>query len=479
VPWDRLSVADATFLALDSPTTPMNIGTILILEGDALRDEAGCIRLDLVRAHTEARLHRARRNRQRLVRVPGGLGRPVWVDDPAFDIDDHFAVTTLPTPTRTALLELAADHFMVPFDPTRPLWSWLFVDGLPDGQIAVLIKVHHCVLDGGSGLEAFQTLFAPTPEVAPPDPPVPWTPRPDPAPRRLVGDALRHQAGYLRTMGAYAGRALRAPVRAARRAQRISRSLGPFSRVGRGVPRLSFNRPVGARRRIATVPLPLDDLMAVRAAVGCTVNDVLLAVVAGGVRRLLAGRDELAPGTEVTLMFPVSVRRSGDQVSGNALSGLVVTTALTGTGPGDRLAAVHAQTARAKAEQRAADFEVLVEFMDCMTPAMLGVAAWSMHNQNGYNVSVSNLASVPVPVWYLGARLLEFYPIAPLMHHLGIMVTAFSHAGTMFVGIHADADLVPDVDVFATGMAAELTALRSGAAPPAGRRTEPAGATTE
>jgi len=461
VTWDRLSVADGTFLALDTPTTPMNIGTIVVFDGEALRDDAGRIRLDLIRAHAAGRLHQARRNRQRLQPVPGGLGRPVWVDDRDFDLDDHFAVTTLPDPSRAALLDLAADHFLVPFDLTRPLWSWLFVDGLPDGQIAALIKVHHCVLDGGSGLEAFRSLFALTPDVGPPDPPAPWTPRPGPTRRRLVADALRHQGGYLRSMAAHAGRALRSPVRAGRRLRRINESLAPFSRAGRGVPRLPFNRPVGARRRIALAQLPLDDLKAVRAAAGCTVNDVLLAVVAGGVRRLLVSRDDLGPGTEVTLMFPVSVRRPGDQVSGNALSGLVVTTALTGTGPVERLAAVRAQTDQAKTEQRAADFEILVEFMDCMTPAMLGVAAWSMHNQNGFNLSVSNLAGVPVPVWYLGARLREFYPIGPIMHHMGLLVTAFSHDGTMFVGVHADADLIPDVDDFAAGLTEELTALRA------------------
>jgi len=461
VTWDRLAVLDANFLALDSPTTPMNVGTILILDGEALRDDAGRIRMDLIREHSEGRMHLARRNRQRLAPVPGGLGRPVWVDDPDYHIDDHFAVTTLPVPTRAALLDLAADHFMVPFDLTRPLWSWLFVDGLPDGQIAVLLKAHHCVLDGGMGLEAFQALFALTPEVGPPDPPQPWSARPGPTRRRLVADALRHQAGALRSLAARARRALRSPVRSVRRVRRIHESVSPYARAGRGVPRLPFNRVASGRRRLALVRLPLDDFKAVRAAAGCTVNDVLLAVVAGGVRRLLAERGQLDPGTEVTIMFPVSVRRPGDEVSGNALSLLVATTALTGTGPVDRLVAVCAQTARARTEQRAADFELLVEFMEFMPPAMLRGAARSMHDQNGFNVSVSNLASVPVPVWYLGARLREIYPIGPLTDHMGILVTAFSHDGTMFVGVHADAELVPDVEVFAAGMTEDLAILRS------------------
>ena len=459
MPLDRLAVADTTFLRLDSPTTPMTIGVVMIFDGAPLLDERGRFRLDRALAVARANAHVAPRNRQRPTNVPFGLGRPVWTDVPEFDHADHISAVTAPAPTREALYALAAEFFAVPLDPERPLWENRFVDGLFDGSVALLTKIHHAVLDGGSGLETFASIFALDDAVTPPPDPLPWTPTPAPSGPRLVADAVAHQGRHLAVLGRHAVRAIRRPRRALRRARRLGRAVGPFLGRRRPVPRLPFNRPVGARRRIATVALSLEEAKVVRGAFGCTVNDVLVAAVAGGVRRLLVTRGQCPPGTGLTMMCPVSNRAAGDTRPGNQSTAMVVTVDLDEPDPVTRLAAVHAATGRAKDDAHAADLDLLLELCDFVIPPMLGGAVRKVHDQEGFNLSVSNLAGLPVPVWYQGARLREFYPIAPLMKHLGVAVTAFSHAGTLFVGVNADADSVPDVDVLTAGMAAELSDL--------------------
>lgn len=454
---DRLSLVDTTFLALERPTTPMNIGVVIVLDGGPLRDERGRVRLDALREAVRSQAHAAPRLRQRPRRIPLGLGRPVWVDVDRFDVADHIDAVTLPEPTREALHALASAWFMVPLDRRRPLWADRLVDGLPDGQIALLLKVHHAVLDGTSGLDVLSGMFSVSPEVAEPVAARPWSPAPPPTATRLMADALSHQVRQLAASGRHLRRVVREPRRAVARAARFRAAVGTVTGVTAG--RLPFNAPAGVHRRVATAALPLDDLNAARSVVGGTVNDVLVATVAGAIRRLLEARGEPVAGKTLTLLCPVNVRTAADRPFGNEFTTLPVEVDLTGSDPVVRLRQVRDVTARAKADQRAVDLERLVELADVVVPASAQVLAWTLHERSPFNCSVSNLASVPVPVWLLGARLRELYPIVPLTRRLGIAVTAFSHAGTMFVGINADADLVPDVDLLADGIGAELADL--------------------
>jgi len=466
---ERLSVTDTTFLHLDAPATPMNMGAVLIFEGGPLLDDAGRLRMDLVRRAAASVVPGRPRNRQRPMPVPFGLGRPVWVDDPDFDLDDHMDAVTLAEPTSEALFSMVAEWITTPFERTRPLWSYRFVDGLPDGQVAVVARVHHAHRDGGSALASFEAMFSLTPDVPEFPTPEPWTPAPLPSRSALMGGALSHQGRHAAKVARIAGRAVRSPRRAAVRGRRMLAAVGPFVGKTRPVPRLSFNRPAGARRRLATAVLPLDDCKAVRAAFGCTVNDVLVAAVAGGVRRLLVARGECRPAVGVTVMCPVSNRAAGDASAGNQSTALTVTVQVAEPDPVARLRQVHAETSRAKDDDQAADMAFLVELSDFVVPVMLRGAVRKVHGQQGYNLSVSNLAGPPVPLWLLGARLREIYPFAPLIGPTGVSVTALSHSGSLFVGFNACAEALPDLDVLTAGVVAELAELvaRAGADGPA------------
>ena len=459
MPPERLSVTDATFLKLEGPTTPMNMGAVVILEGGPLLDEAGRIRIDELRDAARGIVPQRPRNRHRPLPVPFGLGRPVWVDAVDFDLDLHIDAVTLPAPSRAALLELAADFLATPFDPDRPLWSYRFVDGLPAGEVALIARTHHAHRDGGSGMENFAALVTLTPEVPEVPPPAPWTPEPHPSRRSLVWGAVVHQGRHAVKLGRIAGRAVRRPRRALARGRKLGRAVGPFVGKRRPVPRLSFNRPAGTGRRLSTFALSLDECRVVRAKFGCTVNDVLVAAVAGGVRRLLIGRGECGPGVGVTMMCPVANRATGDASAGNLATAMTVTVDLAEPDPTVRLRQVHAETSRAKGDDQAADMAYLVELCDFVIPAMLRGAVRKVHDQEGINLSVSNLAGPPVPVWLQGARLREIYPFAPLMRHLGMTVTALSYDGSVHVGVNADADALPDLAVFTAGVEAELAEL--------------------
>lgn len=459
MPPQRMSLTDATLLELEGPTTPINMGAVVILEGGPLLDEAGRIRLDHLRDAARGIVPERPRNRQHPLAVPFGLGRPVWVDAVDFDLDHHLDAVSLAEPSRAALLELAAEYLATPFGPGRPLWSYRFVDGLPGGEVALIARTHHAHRDGGSGMENFAALVSLTPEVPEYPPPAPWTPEPHPSRRSLMVEAVAHQGRHAAKLARLAGRAVRRPRRAWARGRELAQAVGPFYGKRRTVPRLSFNRPPGTGRRLATFALSLDECKAVRTAFGCTVNDVLVAAVAGGVRRLLIGRGECGPGVGVTMMCPVANRAAGDASAGNLATAMTVTVDLGEPDPAARLRQVHAETRRAKGEDQAADVATLIELCDFVIPVMLRGAARKFREQEGINLGVSNLAGPPVPVWLQGARLREIYPFAPLMSSLGMVITALSYDGSFFVGVNADADALPDLAVFTAGVEAELAEL--------------------
>ena len=230
------------------------------------------------------------------------------------------------------------------------------------------------------------------------------------------------------------------------------------------MPRLSFNQPPGTARRLAPIGLSLDDCRSVRAAFGGTVNDVLVAAVAGGVRRLLDARGECGPGAAVTVMCPVSHREAGDASAGNQATGMTVTVGLDEPDPIERLRQVRAGTGRAKDVAQAADLAFVVGLTDFVVPVMLRGAVRRIRAQEGFNLGVSNLAGPPVPVWLLGARVREIHPFGTIMGNAGMSVTALSYDGTVFVGVNADVAALPDLDVFTAGVEAELADLVARAA---------------
>ena len=453
------------FLALEGPDTPQNIGFLAIFEGAPLVGPDGRFRIDHVVDFVRGTVHGFAPFRHRILPVPFGLGRPVWIDHAEFDVANHVRAETLAAPTRAALLARAGEFFAEPLDLDLPLWDILFLDGLPDGHVALLSKTHHAAIDGASAMAGFRTMASFDPEPRPVVPPQPWTPAPVPSKAALVAGALAHQVRHAGKLARLAGRAIVAPRRAVDRARRAARAAAPFLRDRAPVPPLSINRRVGPRRRLATVALSLDDAKRIRAVLGGTVNDVLVAAVAGGLRHLLHERGELAPGVAATVMCPVSTREEGQIEAGNQVGALTVTVPLDLDDPVARFHEVTAATQRAKTDDPAADLDFVAGLFDFMVPAMQRRAARSVHEQQGYNLTVSNLAGVPIPMWFQGARLLELYPVVPVGGYVGVNVVGLSNCGRLFVSLTADADANPDLDVFALGIEAAFGELLVAASP--------------
>ena len=285
--YDRLSGLDASFLALERIETPMHIGSLAILEGAPFFDERGRFRLAEVRRLVASRLHFIPRFRKRVMEVPFGLGRPVWIDDERFDIGYHVRLTALPAPgSRTELLALFERVEAQMLDRARPLWELWFVEGLEGGQVAVFQKTHHALVDGVSGVDVATVLFDFTREPTIPDGPE-WVPEPGPSAQQLLVDTVVEELGSVVHVGRVVADALQVPQRAAAQLGQLGRSMATLAEGRLLAPRLSINQPVGRHRRFLGVKVPLDDVKVVRGVYGGTVNDVVLAGVAGGLARLL------------------------------------------------------------------------------------------------------------------------------------------------------------------------------------------------
>src|SRR5215213_4133096 len=305
--YDRLTALDESFLHLERPETPMHVGAVAVLERAPFLDADGRFRLDDVRTLVASRLQLIPRFRKRVMHVPFGRGRPVWVDHEHFDIADHVRFTELPAPgSRRQLFHLAERLMAQVLDRSRPLWELWFVEGVDHGEhVGLIHKSHHTLTDGISGIDIATVLldFAREPTVLDPDG---WTAAAPPDPARLVTDTVRERIGRPAAMATTVRRATDAPRAAVDRVAGLGRSIG--SLVDRQVvaPSLSFNAPVGTGRRIETVRVPLDAVRPVREAFACTVNDVILAVVGSAVARVLDAHDELHPELVLKAFCPVS-----------------------------------------------------------------------------------------------------------------------------------------------------------------------------
>jgi len=294
--YDRLSALDESFLHLERPETPMHVGAVAVLEREPFYDARGRFRLDEVRALVASRLQLIPRFRKRVMAVPLGQGRPVWVDHEGFDIADHVRVTALPAPgTRRQLRELAERLTVQVLDRRRPLWELWFVEGVDHGEhVGLVHKSHHTLTDGISGVDIATVLldFTAEPTLLPPDE---WVAAPAPDPTRLMLDSARERLSRPTELVGTARQLADAPREALARAADLGRSIGSLVDAQVVAPRLSLNAPVGRGRRFETVRISVDDVKRVRAAFGGTINDVILAGVGTAVARLLDARGELRP----------------------------------------------------------------------------------------------------------------------------------------------------------------------------------------
>lgn len=455
----RLSALDASFLEAETARTPLHVGSISVFEPGGLLDEHGRVRLDDARAVIESRLSQLPKLRQRVIELPVGLGRPVWADDPDFDVADHVRATTLPWPGSEAqLFELAEHLHMQRLDRSRPLWEFWFVDGLEGDRVALVTKVHHAVIDGVSGAEALTVILDPTPEVAPVSSP-PWRPRPLPSAPELVEERVeeltRRPAEVLRTVE----HLLRTPALLVERIH----ELAEFVRGESLAPSSSLNRTVGRRRRFVAVRASLHEAKEIRAVLGGSVNDVVLAAVATGLRSVLEARDE--PVEQVTLraLVPMSIRQPEERLAlGNRVTALSVPVPVHEPDPLVRLAMLQEAMVEAKASGEGEGAGLLLDLAETWpTPVLGAVSRYLVHNQPLVNVVVTNVPGPQTPLYALGARMEEILPVVPLGGNLTVAVGILSYDGQLAMGLYADADACPDLEQLGDAVAAGWAELRT------------------
>ncbi len=444
---DRLTPLDRLMVAV-SGRWPQDIGALAVLDGTVLLDPAGELRIDAVREAIASRLDLAPRFRQ-VIRSPArGLGGPLWVDAPRFDIRDHVVTRALPPGTGEAgLLAVTEELRAQRFEPARPPWRIWLMPGLPGGRVAMFVKLHHAMADGMAAMATIAAFLDADPG-APAPPASPWAATPAPPDRDLLIDNVRRRA----RAAARAGSVLVRPRAALRRARRAWPAVRELIAEEPSTP-TSLDQMVGPARRLAVIRSGLGEVKAVAHAHGATVNDVLLAATAGGLRAVLRHRREPVEGVIVRAYVPVSLRpRADGPVAGNLIAQMAVPLAMDEAAAGDELRRIAAQTAARKARARAS-LDVLIRGWLARRLMLAAVM------RQRVNVATASIPGPTVPLHLAGARVLEVFPVLPLIANEPLGVGALSYAGALTIGIVADRDAYPDLDAFVAGARERLGML--------------------
>jgi WS/DGAT/MGAT family acyltransferase len=447
----RLSAQDAAFLYLERPAMHMHVAGLSILDPRTTPAERMTFE-DLVRVVT-SRQHLVPRFRQRVAFVPGRLARPVWVDDVDFDLDFHMRRAALPRPGgKRELADFVQRVHSRPLDRSKPLWELYFIEGLEDGLIAVLTKVHHAMIDGISGVDIATVMFdfQPEPTILQPEP---WRPDPEPSSLELMRDAVREQVLHpLATVADGAQSVLAAPARAL---ESLGTVLGGVrDLVGLGVPpRGPFDVRVGPNRRFAMAEAPVQRFKDVKNAAGGTVNDVVLAVVAGGLQKVMKARRESTRGRTLRAMVPVSVRSDDERLAlGNRVTLVFVDLPVGPMDPVRRLRRISEATKELKSSMMALGADAIMNLGTFAPPTLHALAARLVSRGRWFNLVVSNVPGPQVPMYMAGAKLLATYPVLPLAENVGLSLAVTSLAGTMAFGLTGDWDGMHDIDFMAAGL---------------------------
>jgi WS/DGAT/MGAT family acyltransferase len=451
--YDRLTSLDSSFLHLERLEYPMHVGAMSILEGEPFIDRDGRFKIEEVRDLVLSRLPLMPRFRRRLMFVPYDQGRPIWVDDTRFDITYHVRLTALPRPgSWEQLVALTTRVQEQLLDRERPLWELWFVEGLEGGHIGVIQKTHHALIDGVSGVDVATLLMDATAEYTPPEIPE-WKPEPPPTSTQLLVDTLIERltepAEIVRSIRSL----LRGPRHLFEQLSEMTRSASTMVTRDAIAPRTSLNARTGRHRRLSVVRVPLSEVKEIRAGLGGTVNDVVLAGVGGGLRRLLQQRAESTDDLQLRTMCPVSVRPDDARGElGNKVSAMFVSMPLDGRSAFERLSFISAQTRDLKERRQALSAEMILSASDFIAPTLMSLAARVVHRQPFFNLIVTNVPGPQFPLYMMGARLLEAFPIVPLTRNLTVVVGILSYDGTMHFGLWADRDHFADLEVFAGGI---------------------------
>jgi diacylglycerol O-acyltransferase / wax synthase len=460
---ERLSGLDASFLYLESSAQLMHVCGVLLLDPATV---PGGFSFERMRDDLDRRVSAIPAFRRKLRQVPLEIDHPVWVDDADFDIDRHVHRLAVPTPGGIAELTDLCGHMAgIPLDRSRPLWEMCVIEGLASGQVAVFTKMHHATVDGVSGANMISVLCSLEPEAPLTDlgEPEKVADR-DPSDLELFGRGLLANAvkpwHALRLVGsttsvltrtierARAGTAMAAPLRA---------------------PRTSFNGNITGRRSVALTDLSLERIKEIKRAVeGATVNDVVLAISGGALRRYLEEHNDL-PTTSLIASVPVSVHQTSRRTGGsNKVSTIFARLGTDIADPVARLGRLASANANAKAHHNAIPADTLQEWAEFAAPRTFGlavrmVAALKLAERGPviHNLVISNVPGPPVPLYFMGARIDALYPLGPVFHGAGLNVTVMSSNGTMHVGLIGCRDALPDLDVLAEQFSVELEELHA------------------
>ena len=449
--YERLGAQDKTFLDLERPNEPQHIAAITVFEAGRLARPDGGIDIERVRAYVASRLHRLPRYRQRLAWIPVE-NHPVWVDDPHFQIDFHVRHTALPRPgDERQLKRLAGRVISQPLDRERPLWEFWVVEGLEGGKrFAIVQKVHHCMIDGISGVDLMRILLALDPE-AEPEPSPPFEPRPPPGALDLLASEVgRRVSGLVGALGRTPG-ALRQPADLAEQVREGVAAVGEtLSAALRPASNTPINQKLGPHRRLDWRDLELSRVKAVKDRLGGTVNDVVLATVAGALRQFLALRRLDVDRLRIRANVPVSLRTRDERGTlGNRIALFMAELPVDEPDPLARLARVRETMERLKGSRQALGAEVLAAVSEWTSATLLSLAVRGASRGRPYNLVVTNVPGPQIPLYMLGARMERCYPVVNLQPQQGLGVGLFSYAGTLGWGFTADPDQVPDLYVFA------------------------------
>jgi diacylglycerol O-acyltransferase / wax synthase len=458
---DRLTSIDAAFLAQERSGSHMHIGSVMLFEGKAPDREEF---LD----HIASRLHLVPRYRQKLAFPRMELGRPLWIDDPRFNIDYHVRVTALPEPGSLEQLRLLAGRvFSQRLDRSKPLWEIWLVHGLEGDRFALVNKTHHCLVDGISGVDITTVLFDldRTPRAVDGDADD-WLPAPEPSDAAIaaqgVVDAVRTPFGIARD----AVSAVANPGRALGQARDAVEAVGEVaSGLVSGAPKTPLNQPCGSHRRVHWIHTELAELKAVKNALGGTVNDVFLNVVSGALRRWLHARGQRTEGLELRGAVPVSVRAEDDHGQlGNKITIMVGPLPVYAEDPVARQAIVTEAMRHLKESKQALGAELIAGLQDFAPPTVFAQASRLNFSPRMYNLLVTNVPGPQFPLYLLGRELQELVPVAFLAAEQILAVAIMSYNGGVDIGLIGDYDAMPDLEKLGALFEESIAELRDAAA---------------
>lgn len=466
---DRLNALDVSFLYLEEPTTPMHAGSVAIFEPPTEGfDHDRLVQL------IKTRIAFVPRYRQRVRWVPGRIANPVWVDDESFDVTYHVRRSALPRPgTDAQLRELVARIMSRPLDLHRPLWEMYLIEGLHDGRFAILSKSHQAMVDGMAAVDIGQVILDVTPEPRAMGTDV-WRPAREPSAVELfaggVADSLRSPATFVEHLKSGFGDVRETAVDFGRNMAGVLSAAATVVRPPSASP---LNVEIGEQRRYGTADTELDDYKRIRKAHGGTINDVVLAVIAGALREWLMARGEnLYPRSTIRAMVPVSLRPESG-TAGNQVAAFLCDLPVGEPDPVVRLQRVAFEMGQLKASGQALGAQAIVGLTGFAPPTLhaIGARAAGGLTRRVWNLVITNVPGPQFPLYAGGSKMIKAYPVVPLSKNQAVSIGLTSYDGGVYYGLNADRDAMPDIDVLAECIVAALAELADTTTPSGRRRT--------